>query len=227
LVVDNEKLGAALSNLREAVPSLNGRYQVVMKFDFRYRVIFFAFAFFFRSIKHHTDAEGEHLYSLKPHNLQSLISAGAGALGAKSFGDEQKEIESNPLFHKFLAAVTAKGFFKGTVEGDQEHKARYQKMVLRFKDKLAQAAKATDSTGVSENGPGVVQQPEVQQAEVQAEILKEEGNELLKQKDYAGATEAYTKAIQVRFLHKPHFSTLVFCSLSLSLSTLHSFFSFL
>lgn len=146
------------------------------------------------------DTEASHLYSLKPHNLQSVVKAGCSSLGAKSAHEEQLEIESNPLFHKFLNAVSAKGYFKGTIEGDEEHTIRYRKMVARFKEKLKAQAQAQTSSAAP---PGSQPQSESSSGrEAEAEALKEEGNNLLKQKDYAGATEAYTKAIQVH--HHTH-----------------------
>jgi len=175
-----------------------------------FRVLFFA-----------DDIDQKESFSFEPNSLLTLLEAGAGALGAKTLAQQQTEIEANPLFQKLLATVAAKGFFKGTVEGEPEYKERYRKMVSRFKQKLeANAATAAPPLASSEAGASALPPPPPAAAaaaastaatstsalvpavaasdgkEGQAEAYKNEGNALLQSKNYEAAVEAYTKAIQ-------------------------------
>ena len=78
------------------------------------------------------------------------------------------------------------------MQGDPEYRERYQKMVDRFKLKLASTAAAA---------PAAASQPPVAPADslsgdARAEACKEEGNKLLQAKKYDQAVEQYTLAIQ-------------------------------
>ena len=109
--------------------------------------------------------------------------------------------------------VTAKGFFRGTEEGDAEYKERYAKMINKFKDKLAAQAAAGPVGGGADTAPpppaaataaaAPLAAPAAAAAaappaagEEAAEKLKAEGNAKLQAKDFTGAVESYTKAIQ-------------------------------
>lgn len=117
-------------------------------------------AYFMRVLFFADDIDQKESFSFEPNTLLTLLEAGAGALGAKTQAQQQVEIEANPLFQKLLATVTAKGFFKGTVEGEPEYKERYRKMVSRFKQKLeANAATSAPPLASSEAGASALPPP--------------------------------------------------------------------
>jgi tetratricopeptide (TPR) repeat protein len=88
--------------------------------------------------------------STPPLTLGEIVASGLVGLNARSRGDAELDICSNELFHQFLAAVKARGFFAATNNQNQEdtttEKERYQKVVDKFRMKLAaNAAKEAQS----------------------------------------------------------------------------------
>jgi len=78
------------------------------------------------------------------------VASGLVGLNARSRGEAELDVCSNKLFHQFLGAVKARGFFATTTHGNQEDDTasptntndteRYQKVVDKFRMKLADNA---------------------------------------------------------------------------------------
>jgi len=151
------------------------------------------------------DVETSDKYSLPKASLPELLEAGVESLGVKTPAQELEELKDNPLFQQFLATVTKKGFFKGTEEGTPEYKARHRKMVVRFMAKLedqkrkeaeqAAEAGAADLPPVPPPAPSRAESGGADTA-AKAEKFKEQGNDCLRNKDYDGAAELYSQAIE-------------------------------
>jgi tetratricopeptide (TPR) repeat protein len=85
--------------------------------------------------------------STPPLTLGEIVASGLVGLNARSRGEAELDICSNELFHQFLGAVKARGFFATTTHGNQEdditsptntnQTERYQKVVDKFRMKLA------------------------------------------------------------------------------------------
>eukprot|EP00617_Octactis_speculum_P022240 CAMPEP_0185746028 /NCGR_PEP_ID=MMETSP1174-20130828/4433_1 /TAXON_ID=35687 /ORGANISM="Dictyocha speculum, Strain CCMP1381" /LENGTH=390 /DNA_ID=CAMNT_0028420383 /DNA_START=17 /DNA_END=1189 /DNA_ORIENTATION=+ len=125
-------------------------------------------------------------YALESQTLLELLAAGKTQLGAKSYNEELEELQENKMFQQFLGSVKSKGFFNDTKPGEPEYKARYRRMVTKFKQRMNDS-KANSKAAVAA-GPT---------NEEKAEKFKVEGNETLKAKNYDAAVELYSKAIDV------------------------------
>lgn len=87
--------------------------------------------------------------SLKPHTLDTIFSAGAKSLGAKSAVQSLADLNSNPAFTQFVKVVSTKGYFKGVTEGTPEYDERMSKLVAKFK---ARTEAASGGPAVEEAG---------------------------------------------------------------------------
>ncbi len=102
-----------------------------------------------------------------PLLLGEIAAAGLNQLQARSRQDADKEIVASPLFEQFLQAVTYKGFFKDKENEmplsdplqDQErikrkeatYQARFDKVVAKFRTKLAFKADPSSGDSVTPN----------------------------------------------------------------------------
>ena len=78
-------------------------------------------------------------------NLSELVTAGASSLNVRTRGEAEAEMLNMKLFDQFVAAVKEKGFFNGAKPGEHEYEERFKKIIVKFRSKLAAAAKAKES----------------------------------------------------------------------------------
>ena len=150
-------------------------------------------------------------YSLKPASFPSIFEAGVQALGAKSAAQQLAELEASEAFGQFVKVVSSKGYFKGVEKGSTEYDERMSKLVAKFK---ARTQAASGGPPVEEAGTGATprssESPPVGEAteavpssgakavdEKKAEEVKGRGNKLLLEKNYEGAEECYTEALEL------------------------------
>jgi tetratricopeptide (TPR) repeat protein len=91
--------------------------------------------------------------------FSEIVAAGVAGLHARSRQAAEREIVQSPLFHHYLQAVRAKGFFGGqnTEESaEQDHpddeQQRYQKVVTKFRQKLCQKMESSSLQQQQQNG---------------------------------------------------------------------------
>ena len=114
-----------------------------------------------------------------PTTLDKIFDAGVAQLDCKCAGDSILAVANDPKFESFSDAVKKKGFYKGVEEGSVEYLQRQAKLVAKFVEKSKAAA------------------PDTAGDEARAEECKGLGNAAVTAKDFAGAIEHYTKAIDL------------------------------
>ena len=90
----------------------------------------------------------------RPLYLGELVSVACASGNIRSRGQAQSQMIQSPLFEQFLHAVESKGFFKnsGNNVHSQLYQERYQKVVAKFRTKLA--SKSANTTNANAGGGG-------------------------------------------------------------------------
>lgn len=118
--------------------------------------------------------------SFYPLGLPDLLAAGVATLKAETPGDCLSSVEDNPKFQTFMDVVKQKGYFDGTEPGSLEYLQRQAKLVMKFKEKAAAAGPSTTAD-----------------KEKLAEEKKGLGNNAISSKNYEGAVQLYTEALEL------------------------------
>jgi hypothetical protein len=111
----------------------------------------------------------------------------------------------DPVFQKFLAMATDKGFFKGAEKGTPAYDAKYASIVQKYKERTAAAAAAAASASGSaaSAGSGSASTPNSSGPaasaadEAAAEAAKNTGNSHLAAGRISEAIASYTEAIRL------------------------------
>jgi small glutamine-rich tetratricopeptide repeat-containing protein alpha len=125
------------------------------------------------------DTSDNFLNSYTTTSLSDIFTAGVTSLNLRTASEALESVQNDPKFGAFLDLVTKKGYFNDTEIGSTEYLKRQMKLVVKFQEKAASA------------GPS------------EAEILKlaEEkkglGNIAISGKDYDGAINYYTEALEL------------------------------
>ena len=114
-------------------------------------------------------------------------------------------VEDTPVFLKFLENVSKKGYFNNTEEGSDEYNKRYQKVLAKFKSRMASKTMVAnkDAIGNFDNAKKKAATSDVQSAEdlagktEWADKEKADGNASLKMGDYETACAKYKKALVI------------------------------
>ena len=117
--------------------------------------------------------------SFYPVSLLEIMSAGCATLKLETPAEALASVENNPKFQTFLDVVKSKGYFEGSEPGSLDYLQRQAKLVLKFKEKAA-------SGGASQV-----------EREKLAEDKKGLGNNAISIKDYEGAVQLYTEALEL------------------------------
>lgn len=183
------------------------------------------------------DQEGQAGSVGGPISLTEITVAGLSELNARSRIDAETGMTESHLFKQFVKAVEYKGFFKqqnpdeigGDLDNNTSHdkstyEERYQKVVTKFRTKLAVKAEnysmfprgnsggelkspfnpimLNNTTAYQNNNinpPDVISTvvPHNEYDLNEAEALKNEGNVHMQVKDYSKAVESYTQALRL------------------------------
>jgi small glutamine-rich tetratricopeptide repeat-containing protein alpha len=125
------------------------------------------------------DTSDNFLNSYSTTSLSDIFNAGVTSLNLRTASEALESVQNDPKFGAFLDLVTKKGYFNDTEIGSTEYLKRQMKLVVKFQEKAASA------------GPS------------EAEILKlaEEkkglGNVAISGKDYEGAIQYYSEALEL------------------------------
>ena len=117
--------------------------------------------------------------SFYPISLSEIMTAGCATLKLETPAEALASVENNPKFQTFLDVVKSKGYFEGAEPGSLDYLQRQAKLVLKFKEKAA-------SGGASQL-----------EREKLAEDKKGLGNNAISIKDYEGAVQLYTEALEL------------------------------
>jgi small glutamine-rich tetratricopeptide repeat-containing protein alpha len=147
-------------------------------------------------------------------SFPGIYHAGLRSLEAASTGGDYSSRQtpdhsiSGAAFQKFLARLKASTkFFEGAPEGTVEYDERVRRAHSKFKARLAERREHTrPDTGngrMEEHAPDDERKQEARHSEgdvgadneERAEIIKEEGNVMLKANNYEGALRKYSEAI--------------------------------
>lgn len=109
---------------------------------------------------------------------------------ASSSQDVDPALEASPKFQKYLTRVKEKGFFAGVEEGSAEYNDKYKRLVAKYVEKFG-----SDASSAAPAAPAAA--AEDNSDEIEADKLKEQGNQFLKDKEYEQAVVAYSKAIDL------------------------------
>ena len=126
-----------------------------------------------------SEAESFSTESFYPATLPEIMAAGIATTKAETPAEALASVENNPKFQTFLDVVKSKGFFEGSEPGSLDYLQRQAKLVLKFKEKAA-------SGGASQA-----------EREKLAEDKKGLGNNAISIKDYEGAVQLYTEALEL------------------------------
>lgn len=121
-------------------------------------------------------------FSFYPITISQLISAGISSTKALTFNEIAKIADDNSQFDAFHSAVTEKGFYEGTEPGSMEYLKRHAKLLQKFSERVPTTQ--TSVKGASSN-------------EDLAEEKKILGNTAINNKDYHGAIQYYTEALDL------------------------------
>lgn len=133
----------------------------------------------------------------KTYNDKPLEEIFASAIPKDSSNEE-----TNPMFLKFLNALSSKGFFGNAEKGTPEYQAKYQQALDKFKATTAASASAAASSAPSAAAasapapaPKAVSSS-VSNDETKAEACKVEGNSHFSAGRFREAVDSYTEAIE-------------------------------
>jgi small glutamine-rich tetratricopeptide repeat-containing protein alpha len=142
--------------------------------------------------------------------LAEVFAAGCTALGLAP--GAKNPVESAPKFVKYLEAVTAKGWFKGVAEGSPEYDTKYQQVMDKFASNFPEAVAEANAAAAAKPKPGMgagagagaprsaakAAAPAADAGDVvAADACKEEGNQLLLNKQYQAAVKKYSEALEL------------------------------
>lgn len=118
-------------------------------------------------------------FSFPTTNLPQIFESGVNTTGASSFGSVLENAQKNPKYQPFVDMVTSKGYFDGTEPNSIEYLQRQSKLIQKFLEKVAN----NDNEKVDN--------------EKLAEEKKNLGNAAISAKDFTGAVQFYTEALDL------------------------------
>jgi len=126
-------------------------------------------------------------HSYHPVSFSQIYDKGVEAMIPQTYKNTLEEVENNPKFEAFFNMVSEKGYYDGVDIDSLEYMTRHAKLIQKFKEKVNDNAPGSSSFLEKARG----------EREAQAEDKKSLGNAAISGKDYEGAVQHYTEALDL------------------------------